>query len=151
MRLVYPDPAQNLMLTKLIEKRLGGPFAPCQCVAFMDDERLVGIVVYYNYRWPSIDVAFYCDDPRWALNRDMVAEALSYPFRQLECRRITALIERKNKRSRKMVQRLGFKEEGMLRKAGEKGDLFVYGLLPEDYKLRKHRGQEVQSSAAAGT
>lgn len=149
MRLVYPNPEQNNQLAILAANRLGAvDFRPCQCLAFMSKSKLAGVVVYFSYRHPSIEVAFFCDDYRWALNRGMVAEVLAYPFVQLKCNRITALVDKYNKRSRKMVQRLGFVEEGKLRKAAEKGDVFIYGLLPNEYRLRNH-GQEIDTRAAA--
>lgn len=145
MKVVYPDQEQNELLSAWLSKRLGGGLGG-QCLAIMDDARLVGVVAFFNFRWPNIEVAFLCEDYRWALNREGIREVLSYPFRQLDCRRITALIERKNMRARKMVQRLGFIEEGKLRKAGEHGDIIVYGLLPEDFRLGKDR--ETAKSAA---
>jgi len=149
MKLIVPSQEQNELLLAWLQKRLGGGDVPCQCFAIMDGKRLVGVLSYFNYRWPNIECAFYCEDYRWALNRDGIVEAFSYPFIQLKCNRVTALVERKNKIARKMVQRLGFKEEGMLRKAGPKGDIFVYGLLPEDLKLRKYRHEKPKSTASA--
>lgn len=149
MRLVYPNPDQNVLLARLAAEKLSATdFMPCQCLAFMQENHVVGVVVYFNFRWPNIEVAFYCDDPRWALNRNMVGQALAYPFVQLNCNRMTAIVEKINKRSRKMVQRLGFVEEGKLRKAGEKGDMFIYGLLPNEYRLRNY-GQEIDTRATA--
>ena len=149
MRLVYPSPEQNKQLAILAANRLGAvDFGPCQCLAFMDKDKLVGVVVYFSYRHPSIEAAIFCDDPRWALNRDMIAEVIAYPFVQLGCKRITALVDKHNKRSRKMVRRLGFVEEGKLRQGADKGDVFIYGLLPNEYRLRNH-GQEIPTSAAA--
>jgi len=136
MRVVFPRPDQNDMLAKLMQNRLEGGLSDSQNLAVMDGERLVGVVSFFNYRWPNIEVGFYCDDYRWALNRDGIAQVFAYPFVQLNCRRVTALIDKKNLRARKMVQRLGFKEEGKLRKASERGDMFIYGLLPEDLRIQ---------------
>ncbi len=149
MKIIYPSPEQNELLAAWMTKRMGGEYQQAQNLAIMDDKRLVGVLSFFNYRWPNIECAFYCEDYRWALNRDGIVEALSYPFVQLKCNRITAICERKNKIARRMVQRLGFKEEGMLRKAGPKGDMFVYGLLPEDLKLRKFINEKSKSTASA--
>ena len=149
MKLVLPTPEENELLLKWLQKRLGGGSVPCQCFAVLDGKKLVGVVSFFNFRWPNIEIAFYCEDYRWALNRDGILELFAYPFVQLKCKRVTALVERKNKKARKMVQRLGFKEEGMLRKAGEKGDLFIYGLLPEELQLRKYHGKPARSTATA--
>ena len=136
MRIAYPDQEQNKELAEILIERMGGVFTDAHCLAVIDNkDNIVGIVAFFNYRWPSIEVGFFCDDFRWALNRDGIIEVLNYPFVQLRCHRITALVEKKNTVARKMVQRLGFVEEGKLRKAGQNGDLFIYGLLPQDLKL----------------
>ncbi len=129
---------------------MGGGYADAQCLAVVDNtDEIAGIVAFFNYRWPNVEVGFFCDDFRWALNRNGIIEVLSYPFIQLKCRRITALVEKKNATARKMVQRLGFVEEGKLRKAGPKGDIFVYGLLPDELKLRKYYGKHTRTACAA--
>jgi len=146
MKLVVPNEEQNQALASILCSRLGGSIADLRCLAGMQGNEIVGIIGFFNYRWPNIEVAFYCDDWRWAVNRDIIAKALSYPFEQLKCKRITALVERKNLTSRKMVQRLGFKEEGKLRDAGEKGDIFVYGLLPHELKIRRFHREKPRSA-----
>ena len=148
MRVVYPSPEQNDKLAILIANRLeANDFQPCQCLAMMDGDKLAGVVVYFCYRHPSIEIAIFADDPRWVTNRDMVGEILAYPFVQLGCKRVTAMVDRHNKRSRKMVKGLGFVEEGKLRKAADKGDVFIYGLLPNEYRLRNH-GQKIDTQSA---
>jgi RimJ/RimL family protein N-acetyltransferase len=150
MRICYPAKEQNKELTRILTKRMGGGFADAQCLAVIDnDDEIAGIVAYFNYRHPNIEVGFFCDDFRWALNRDGVIEVLSYPFVQLNCCRITACVEKKNFRARKMVQRLGFVEEGKLRKAGPKGDILIYGLLADELKLRKYCGKHTYATACA--
>lgn len=150
MRVAYPNQEQNKELVSILVKRMGGGYADAQCLAVIDnDDEIAGIVAFFNYRWPNVEVGFFCDDFRWALNRDGIIEVLSYPFVQLRCHRITALVEKKNTVARKMVQRLGFVEEGKLRKAGPKGDMFVYGLLSDELKLRKYCVKPTNTAAAA--
>ncbi|MBX2825814.1 MAG: GNAT family N-acetyltransferase [Gammaproteobacteria bacterium] len=111
-----------------------------------------GVALFHNYRKTDIEIVF-AGEGNWA-RRDVITKILTYPFRQLGCRRITALVRKDNRKSRKMVQQIGFKQEGKLRAANPDGtDLFVYGLLPSDYRLfRKPRvndGQIDTESAAA--
>jgi len=150
MRVCYPNKEQNKRLTEILIERMGGGYADAQCLAVIDnDDEIAGIVAFFNYRKPNIEVGFFCDDFRWALNRDGIIEVLSYPFVQLRCHRITALVEKKNTVARKMVQRLGFVEEGKLRKAGPKGDIFIYGLLSDELKLRRYHGKHTKTARAA--
>lgn len=150
MRLAYPSKEQNELLLASLVKRLGGGIGgDAQCIAVMTKKKLVGVVAFYNYRWPNIEMAFYCDDYRWALNRDGIRELFAYPFVQLKCKRVTALCDKKNTRARKMVQKLGFLEEGKLRKAGAKGDIILYGLLPDELTLVRSYEQNTESAASA--
>ena len=81
MRCVYPTPEQNEKLSILAANRLqAGSFDPCQCLAIMDKSKLAGVVVYSNYRHPNVEVSFFCDDPRWAVNRRLINEVFAYPF-----------------------------------------------------------------------
>lgn len=150
MRIAFPNAEQNeLLLAWLIKKLGGGIGGNPQCIAVMNEKKLVGVVAFFNFRWPNIECAFYCEDYRWALNRDGIAELFRYPFVQLKCKRVTALCDKKNYRARKMVQRMGFVEEGKLRKAGEKGDILLYGLLPDELKVVRDYGINTDSAASA--
>lgn len=149
LNVVFPTPEQNVLLAQWASDRLGGtPIEGCQCLAVMGDGELKAVVKFFNYRWPNIEVGFVSEDWRWAVNRRGIFEVFMYPFKQLKCNRVTALIEGKNKRARKMVKRLGFVEEGKLRRAGQSGDVFLYGLLPEDLKIRVYHGQSISAAAA---
>lgn len=149
MQVVFPSPEQNKLLAQWASERLGGtPIDDCQCLAVLRDGELKAVVKFFNYRWPNIEIGFVSEDWRWAVNRRGIFEVFMYPFKQLKCQRVTAIIDAKNKRARKMVRRLGFVEEGKLRRAGKTGDMFIYGLLPEDLKIRIYDGQS-QSAAAA--
>lgn len=149
VRVVIPNEEHNKMLARLMQKRLGGGLSESQNFAVMNDERLVGVVSYFNFRWPSVEIGFYFDDYRWALNRTGILEIFAYPFVQLKCQRVTALIDKKNVRARKMVQRLGFKEEGKLRKASDRGDMFIYGLLPDELRIKHGRAISAASARSA--
>ncbi|MNO01960.1 putative ribosomal N-acetyltransferase YdaF [compost metagenome] len=67
----------------------------------------------------------------------MVRSFLNVYFNDLGFHRITAEVYDYNTRSRKLLERLGFVEEGRLRKArfwnGGFHDIIVYGLLAEEF------------------
>jgi RimJ/RimL family protein N-acetyltransferase len=69
------------------------------------------------------------------ISRRVVREMLGYPFRQLGCHRITALTGRHNRESRRLLQKLGFKFEGVARAGyGPGRDAFLYGLLRDEQR-----------------
>lgn len=86
-----------------------------------------GVVLYKNYT--SGDIEMVCaGEPGW-VTPGLLKFVLSYPFEQLNCNRITCLAHRKNKAMRGYLVRMGFKLEGVKRKAINGEDLMMYGLL----------------------
>jgi RimJ/RimL family protein N-acetyltransferase len=68
----------------------------------------------------------------WATRR-FFQTVFRYLFGQLGLRRATALVDEANAASCSLVQRLGFKPEGVLRKRGAAGcDVIVWGMLREE-------------------
>lgn len=114
-------------------------FGPCTALGVVRNGELVGGVVYHGYVVHDVQVSIAFDRPGWALPGTLRA-LFSYPFNQLGCRRMTAIVGRKNKRSRKLVLGLGFRLEGVHIK-GLDGvqDAFSFGLLKENCKWIKDR------------
>lgn len=67
---------------------------------------------------------------------DVIRSILSYPFKQLGVRRISAEIDLSNDRAVRQAQKLGFKLEGRKRRmAAGGGDVGIFGLLPDECPL----------------
>lgn len=108
-------------------------------IGVIRDGKLCGGVVYYNYepREGNVFVHIASDNPRWFLP-ETARGLFSYPFIDLDCIRITAMIARRNKRCRDFTKGLGFREEGCVRKGFlKRDDLMIYGLLREEAAERK--------------
>jgi ribosomal-protein-alanine N-acetyltransferase len=77
--------------------------------------------------------------------RGLVAEALlailKYGFEEMDLNRVEAFVMRGNERSMKLLRKLGFSEEGVLRERGAwKGgfhDLTLFSLLKSEYVARE--------------
>jgi RimJ/RimL family protein N-acetyltransferase len=108
-------------------------FGPYTAIGFINAaEELLGGVVYSNYRHPNIEATIATVSPKWC-SRRVLSAIFSYPFFQLRCTRLTAVTEIMNQPARAFLCRLGFQEEGVLRKAFPGGiDAVVYGLLAEE-------------------
>jgi len=142
--------AENLGLARWVSERIPN-FTPSNFYTMAFFEKGVGIrgvVLYHNYRNTDIEIVF-AGEGNWA-QRDLINMALRYPF-TIGCRRITAICRKDNLAARKLVQRLGFRQEGKLRNAEPDGtDLFIYGLLNGENRLeRNYDGQKVRTLAAA--
>ena len=108
-------------------------FGKCVTMGFVEGDKMVAGVVFSEYRPDSKDIriSIATDTPKWATKR-VIREILSYPFKQLECGRLTAVVAKRNKKCRKMLKRLGFVEEGNVRKGFVKDDAIIYGMLREE-------------------
>jgi RimJ/RimL family protein N-acetyltransferase len=102
-------------------------------IGLEDDGELIAGVVFNMYTGPSISMHVAAVPGSYWLNRDFLWRSFAYPFIQLGCRRVTALVRSDNAASHRFVRHLGFTEEGLLRRACTDGmDMVVYGMLLEE-------------------
>ena len=94
----------------------------------------VGAIVFNNY--DQHDVHFTCVLSAPISVRDARYVA-GYVFRQLGCRRCTAITSELNLAARRALLQLGFKFEGRLREHFEEADGLVYGILRSEQKITR--------------
>jgi RimJ/RimL family protein N-acetyltransferase len=109
--------------------------------------RIVAAAVYNNFCHPDIHVTFVTSSPRWA-SPGAVAAIFRYPFRQLGCRRITAVTAESNDRARLFLERLGFRREGYHPDARIDGASISYGLLLRDAERWMRHHEQASDSAS---
>ncbi len=92
----------------------------------------LGGVIFNSHEHPNIQASIATDSPRWC-TRSVLRGIFSYPFGQLGCTRVTAITEVMNHPAREFLCRLGFQEEGVLRKwfPGPR-DAVIFGMLAEE-------------------
>lgn len=94
--------------------------------------QLVGGCLYSNYtpyRDGGVIQIWAAGEGAW-LSRRVIRVMFDYPFNQLRCNRLTALTAKSNKPSRKLLEGLGFKLEGIARQGfGPRSHACIYGLL----------------------
>lgn len=103
---------------------------PFYVVGVVVRDELKGAVIYTNYRDGCCEMSC-AGEPGW-LNRADLATLFGHPFHTLECRRVTGIVHRKNKKARSLNERLGFRLEGVCRRGFKTGDAVIYGMLRED-------------------
>lgn len=99
---------------------------------------LVAGVVYHNARPFDVEVtvAAASEGLRSWTTRQNLAALYHYPFFQLNVVRMSARVAASNTKCRKLSRAMGFKEEGLLRKAFDgTDDLIIYGLLKEECRF----------------
>ena len=121
-------------VTEWVRQRLDNShFGPATAIGLVKDGKIIAGVVYHNYRLNGLEMSIATEDRYWA-NRRTLKTFFAYPFNQLNCDRVTALVLEDNIKSRDMVNRLGFKKEGILRKAMNGKDIYIYGMLKDECK-----------------
>lgn len=128
----------------------GGPeFGACQAIGVERDGELVGGVVYHDFREVDMQMSCAATDPRW-LSRGRLRVFFAYPFVQCGCLRVSTIAARANKRARRLNEGLGFRLEGVARKAWQGKDACLYGMLREECKwIGVGHGEEIAQNAAA--
>ncbi|MCQ4165708.1 GNAT family N-acetyltransferase [Tahibacter harae] len=106
-----------------------------------EDDRLIGLFTLFavNRLQRRAELGYLLDSAHWG--RGYAQEAarlvLAYAFDALELARVEADIDPRNSASCRLVERLGFQREGLLRErwhvAGEIADTAFYGLLAREF------------------
>lgn len=112
----------------------------CWVIAMNETDRLIGAVTLHRIerRQGRADVGYVLQAAHWGRGyaREVLRRVLDHAFGVLELRRIEADIDPRNSASCRLVERLGFVREGILRArwnvAGEICDSAIYGLLIHD-------------------
>ena len=102
-------------------------------IGLEEDEGLIAGVVFNLYTGPSICMHVAATPGRRWMTRDFLYRSFAYPFLQLNCNRITGLVREDNLDAQRFDEHLGFKREGLMRKAASDGTNFIlYGMLKEE-------------------
>ncbi|WP_185982656.1 GNAT family N-acetyltransferase [Aureimonas mangrovi] len=102
-------------------------------------DHLVGGIAFTELRHPDIrvTVAGVGDFGPW-MTRRLLKTGFAFAFLDQDCRRITAMVKRTNKSSRKLVEKIGFKLEGTHRQAfADGGTLLSYGMVRDECRWLK--------------
>ncbi len=137
-------PGYDLAVSRWVGEQLGiKDFGPCRTVGVIDDAGdLVAGIVFNNHRYPGIEATIASVTPRWC-NHRILRGIFSLPFEQWGCTRVTAVVESVNQPARAFVQKIGFRQEGVMRRAFPSGeDAVIYGLLREEcHWLERNRNE----------
>jgi hypothetical protein len=133
-------------VTRWVEMQLGVPLPrPSIGIGVVDGEAPIAGVTYTSYlgdphtKQPrAIEMSIASVSPRWC-TRNTLFQFFKYPFTDLGVQRVQVTVHRKNKHTRKFVERLGFVYEGKGRRAWPTGgDAVVYSMLPHECRWLNH-------------
>lgn len=107
-------------------------WGPCVTIGIIKDEELIAGVVYNNQREVNIEATIASSTPKWC-TRGTLRGVFWYPFMQLNLARLTAITEATNQSVGAFLSRLGFQQEGVMRRGFRSGaDAAIYGMLREE-------------------
>lgn len=117
-------------VARRIKHMHGAKFVNFTTMGIIRRGELIGGIIFHDHQpeYKSVVVSYAFDRPSWA-SPSVLASISQYVFVQLGCQRMATYTPRKNKRSRKFVEGVGFKLEGCARKALGTDDAMVYGML----------------------
>ena len=128
-------------------------FSQCTTIGLTDNGELIAGCIYSNYRPKSkdIELTFAADTPRWC-SRSNIQTFLAYPFLQLGCNRVTAIVDARNTKAMRFLKRLGMKCEGNMKEAMDgKNDAVIFGMLFKNckwFEKELKNGQEIRANAS---
>ena len=124
---------------EFVASRIGAQAAdmmPATTAAVLRNGEMIAGVVFNNYHvldhgsWCEISVA--ADDRRW-LTRGVLRGIFAYPFCQIRATRLQAVCSTDNSRMLSILKRVGFTQEGVLRRAYDGvNDVVVWSMLPDE-------------------
>ena len=111
-------------------------------VARRSDDVAIGTCTLFRFepRHRRAEIGYSLRSDHWGrgLAAEAVALSLDWAFRTLGLHRVEADIDPRNAGSRRLLERLGFASEGLLREryfmAGEVSDTELFGLLAQDWR-----------------
>lgn len=110
-------------------------FGNCTTIAIWNEKELSAVAVYSSFNGVNCEVTVAAKSKYWA-RKEVIEILKNYPLEQLGCRRTTLLIRETNKPVIRLVEKIGFHQEGCLREFYPDGEnCLIYGLVKSE---RKH-------------
>ncbi len=116
------------------------------CIELKSNKRVIGGLGLHDVEKKdgNAEIGYCLAKEYWkqGLMTEAASALITFGFKKLKLRRIYAPIFKENKASQKLVEKLGFKKEGLLRKhakskaTGKVHDCYVYGLLKGEWKKK---------------
>ena len=106
------------------------------CIArYNETDRLLGGVLFTEYRGGSVEIHMAGFDPHW-VNRAMIYLAFDYPFNQLKVKKLIGLVPESNVRARNANLKLGFRIEHLVTDvySGADSGMYIMSVRKEECK-----------------
>ena len=158
----YDDRNLNRTFWMWASRKLFGGFkgfGPCCTMGIMDNDELIGVMVYHNYNSDSgvMEISGASSTERW-LSPTVLREMFSRPFKQMGCQMVVMRVSPNNKKGKRGLSRMltayGFKSYTIPRLKGRFEDEIIFTLTDDAWRTNKfnkrsseHNGQILSRSA----
>lgn len=144
MNFVHDDP--RIMRWLRLKIPYFEPGEGSRSIGVVYNGNLVAAIAYSNFIPPGehwsgdCELSFAADHLRWFPEGG--PKLLGAPFVQFGVGRVSARIAKKNRRARRLAEHLGFKREGVMRRAlnrpGGAGDIVIYGMTRGEWEEARY-------------
>lgn len=127
-------------------------FGPCQALGVVSaGGQIAGGVVFHgwNKHYCSMEVSCAAESAKW-LSRRIITGILSYPFEQMGVVRLSSVTRPDDRRTRHVLEALGFKFEGVGRRVFGDHDGASYSLLGDEWRNGRFGPVRVEGRMAHG-
>lgn len=119
--------------------RIGQPerFGACTCIAVCRVPSLeiepLAVVIYHNHEADCrvLEISMAASTPRWA-TRGAIRACLSYPFAQLGCGVVVCRVPRRERRTKRFLSGIGFRNTGTIPDGFGNDDCSIYSMRRVD-------------------
>ncbi|GGA60072.1 GNAT family N-acetyltransferase [Ornithinibacillus halotolerans] len=109
-------------------------------ITLKEEDKVIGSCFFYDMNWDHYrtDLGYILNKDYWkrGIAQEAVKAIIQYGIENLNINRFQSVIDPPNVPSQKVVERLGFQREGLLRSyeyfSGKFDDLYMYSLLKSD-------------------
>jgi hypothetical protein len=113
-------------------------YPACKCVASLTSTgEIMGVVIYSQTTATNAMMSVASDLTGRFLTRQFLHDVFWVPFVQWGKPRVTILIRASNAHSQKFCRKLGFVQEGLVRRAYGNEDGLLFGMLREECRYLK--------------
>jgi RimJ/RimL family protein N-acetyltransferase len=102
-----------------------------------DNGNIAAVIVYSRFHITNLEMSVASDGLSAWLSKTFLFQGFAYPFLVLGKRRVMAVVQEDNSAALHLDKRLGFIEEGKLRKWFGDKDAMLLGMLREECKWLK--------------
>lgn len=131
-----------------VAKRIKGQYneGSSQAIGLKLGDRLVAGVIYEDFNRASVTCHIACE----RLSPSYLWAIFDYPFNVMGVKKIICPVASDNLESKRLVEKMGFSVEGVLKDCAPNGDILLYTMKKSDCKyLGKKYGQKFLTASGS--